>query len=257
MSIPKKIRFEVFKRDKFTCQYCGKSAPDVVLNCDHVHPKAKGGKDDILNLITSCFDCNQGKKDRLLSDDTAVAKQKAQLDLLQDRREQLEMMVEWHKGLRDLKEDEVATVAEYWAEGLGGHFIINDSGRKTLKKLITKFSIKAVLEAIDIALHQYITYSDNAPTRESVEVAWAKIGGICALRQSQNKVDMPRLFYIRGILRKRLHYFDNTRGLQLLKRCAELDASMDGLTEMAKSVPNWTRFREITESYIAKQEEQI
>lgn len=30
-SISKKLRFEVFKRDGFTCQYCGRMAPDVVL----------------------------------------------------------------------------------------------------------------------------------------------------------------------------------------------------------------------------------
>ncbi|OAM26482.1 MULTISPECIES: HNH endonuclease [Eikenella] len=30
-SITKKLRFEVLKRDSFTCQYCGKAAPDVVL----------------------------------------------------------------------------------------------------------------------------------------------------------------------------------------------------------------------------------
>lgn len=30
-SIGKKTRFEVFKRDSFTCQYCGQKAPDVIL----------------------------------------------------------------------------------------------------------------------------------------------------------------------------------------------------------------------------------
>jgi len=30
-TISKKIRFEVFKRDSFTCQYCGKSAPEIIL----------------------------------------------------------------------------------------------------------------------------------------------------------------------------------------------------------------------------------
>ena len=38
MSISKKIRFEVFKRDGFTCQYCGKSPPGVTLEADHIKP---------------------------------------------------------------------------------------------------------------------------------------------------------------------------------------------------------------------------
>ena len=57
----KKIRFEVFKRDSFTCQYCGQSAPQVILEVDHIVPVSKGGDDELTNLITSCRDCNRGK----------------------------------------------------------------------------------------------------------------------------------------------------------------------------------------------------
>lgn len=57
----KTLRFKVFERDEFTCQYCGKKPPKVVLEVDHIYPKSKGGTDDILNLITACLDCNRGK----------------------------------------------------------------------------------------------------------------------------------------------------------------------------------------------------
>jgi len=77
--VTKKTRFEVFKRDKFTCQYCGKSAPDVVLNIDHINPVKNKGDNNILNLITACFDCNPVKKARLLSDESTVKKQINQL----------------------------------------------------------------------------------------------------------------------------------------------------------------------------------
>lgn len=59
--LSKKIRFEVFKRDDFTCQYCGNVPPSVVLEVDHIIPVSKGGDNDINNIITSCFDCNRGK----------------------------------------------------------------------------------------------------------------------------------------------------------------------------------------------------
>src|SRR5687767_268821 len=101
-AISKKTRFEVFKRDGFKCQYCGKCAPDVILNVDHIHPVSKGGENDILNLITACEDCNGGKSDRLLSDDSVMAKQRAQLEELNERREQLEMMLQWRDGLKDI-----------------------------------------------------------------------------------------------------------------------------------------------------------
>lgn len=62
--LTKRIRFEVFKRDKFTCQYCGQESPEVILNVDHVDPVANGGgyppmpikqhyKDRMLDLHTS------------------------------------------------------------------------------------------------------------------------------------------------------------------------------------------------------------
>ncbi len=60
------IRFEVLTRDSYTCQYCGKKAPYVVLNIDHVVPLVNGGTDGVGNLITSCVACNNGKADRIL-----------------------------------------------------------------------------------------------------------------------------------------------------------------------------------------------
>ena len=56
-----KTRFAVLKRDNFTCQYCGRKAPEVILEVDHIYPKSKGGKNEIDNYKTSCRDCNIGK----------------------------------------------------------------------------------------------------------------------------------------------------------------------------------------------------
>lgn len=60
-SFSKKDRFEIFKRDNFTCQYCSIKAPNAVLEIDHIIPICKGGKNDLNNLTTACFDCNRGK----------------------------------------------------------------------------------------------------------------------------------------------------------------------------------------------------
>lgn len=61
MSISKPLRFEVFRRDSFTCQYCGAKPPDTVLEVDHVHPRSLGGPDALSNLKTACWNCNRGK----------------------------------------------------------------------------------------------------------------------------------------------------------------------------------------------------
>lgn len=41
--LSKKTRFDVFKRDQFRCQYCGRTPPTVVLEVDHVVPVAENG----------------------------------------------------------------------------------------------------------------------------------------------------------------------------------------------------------------------
>jgi 5-methylcytosine-specific restriction endonuclease McrA len=56
-----KRRFAILKRDNFTCQYCGRKAPDVPLEVDHIIPKSYGGSDKRSNLITCCYECNIGK----------------------------------------------------------------------------------------------------------------------------------------------------------------------------------------------------
>jgi Restriction endonuclease len=61
MTINKRTRFEVLKRDNHTCRYCGATAPDVKLHIDHVTPVALGGTDTTDNLVAACVDCNLGK----------------------------------------------------------------------------------------------------------------------------------------------------------------------------------------------------
>ena len=59
--IPPKLRFDVLRRDKYVCQYCGACGPNVELQIDHIIPVARGGKDEMNNLKTACFDGNSGK----------------------------------------------------------------------------------------------------------------------------------------------------------------------------------------------------
>lgn len=61
-SISPRVRFEVLRRNKFCCSYCGKAAVDGYrLVIDHIKPVSKGGTNDIDNLTASCDDCNSGK----------------------------------------------------------------------------------------------------------------------------------------------------------------------------------------------------
>ena len=61
---PNFTRFNVFLRDKFTCQYCGDKRD---LTFDHLLPKSKGGVSDWENVVTACSTCNVIKGGRLYS----------------------------------------------------------------------------------------------------------------------------------------------------------------------------------------------
>ena len=104
--VSKKIRFEVFKRDNFTYQYCGRKAPDVVLEVDHITPVAESGDNSIMNLITSCKDCNRGKGARKLDINTALEKQRKELEEINEKRNQLEMMAKWRGELKKIEESQ-------------------------------------------------------------------------------------------------------------------------------------------------------
>lgn len=61
VGIGAKLRYEVLRRDNYTCRFCGSSAPDVFLQIDHVIPRSQGGQDAVSNLQVLCEECNQGK----------------------------------------------------------------------------------------------------------------------------------------------------------------------------------------------------
>lgn len=57
-------RRNIFKRDKFVCQYCGEQPGTDALTIDHVVPRAQGGESRWDNCVLACVDCNHRKADR-------------------------------------------------------------------------------------------------------------------------------------------------------------------------------------------------
>ena len=51
-------RKRIFKRDKYTCQYCTSKKN---LTIDHVIPRSRGGKNTWRNMVTCCYRCNSYK----------------------------------------------------------------------------------------------------------------------------------------------------------------------------------------------------
>lgn len=241
-SLTNKVRFEIFKRDSFKCQYCGKSAPDVVLEVDHIIPVAKGGTNDILNLVTSCHTCNSGKSDRKLDDFTEVEKQKKQLDELNERRKQLEMMIQWRKGLNGIEEDKLSVLVDRWDEDVNP-FTVSETGKKKLKRMIKKYDFNLIMDSIEKAIDQYIQYVNGEPTKESAEHAFNKIEGIIKGTLNPLPDYMKELYYIRGIMKNRFGYVNEWQAIEMLKAAYEHGDSTEEIKAMVLECRNWTEFR--------------
>lgn len=59
-------RQNIYARDRYECQYCGKRPPLSELTYDHVVPRALGGPTDWTNIVTCCIACNRHKGGKLL-----------------------------------------------------------------------------------------------------------------------------------------------------------------------------------------------
>jgi len=81
----RRLRFRIFRRDGFTCQYCGRGILDgVQLTLDHLVPKSQGGELICENLVCCCLDCNQGRWNDILSD-WKIEDLKRELDYLGEK----------------------------------------------------------------------------------------------------------------------------------------------------------------------------
>jgi hypothetical protein len=149
MAITKKIRFEVFKRDGFTCQYCGNHPPEIILEVDHIHPVSKGGSDDINNLIASCFDCNRGKTNiELKKIPNSLSENK---EILEEKEQQY---LEYNKLLKKINkrmDKEIDQVEGVFREWFPNRILLDNFKKLSLKKFISKLGVFSVCDAMNLA----------------------------------------------------------------------------------------------------------
>ena len=259
-TISKKTRFEVFKRDSFTCQYCGESAPKVLLELDHIMPIAKGGTDEILNLITSCNPCNNGKRANLLSDDSVITKQRNQLEYLEERRQQMELLFEWKKSLSALDDETNEHVFSYINRNIEP-YQLSEKSRQSMVKLLKKYGLEALLKSVDLAAEKYIRFDDEGQvTQDSANAYSTKIGGILV---NEGKSDVEKkMSYIKGICRNRFNYWNVEQGSKLLQeyvnalrdqKYSEDQVYRDLENELQPRTidcRNWSQWRQLLEKWI-------
>jgi hypothetical protein len=192
MAVGKRLRFEVFKRDAFTCAYCGRTPPDVLLHIDHIVPLAAGGTDALDNLITACSDCNLGKGASGLNVRPASSVSEERVQELQERiaqaRAYAELVAEEHAAREKLIGRQLAIVGEFWAQQWGateeieedgqGWYVLPDGGlfplESSVRLILKRLPVEEVIEAIEITRTRF-----PAATIDAVHyfygVCWNKV----------------------------------------------------------------------------------
>lgn len=243
--LSKKMRFEVFKRDKFTCQYCGRTAPDVILEVDHIKPVAEGGTNDLINLVTSCKDCNRGKGKRELSDDSAVKVQQEQLKELAKKSEQLEMMVKWKDELLSLGDREVDLIVGYISDTYGVE--VTERGRSNIRIWLKKYNAEELISAVDGAFSK--GYEPEKAFREIPKCAYYNKNPI--------RWDIKQILYLRKILINRLSYVNNNHAYALIERALYQEGvPFEDVKTLCCTCRTWTQFKDWIMEYFEDETDQ-
>jgi len=173
-AISTRDRFEVFKRDRFTCTYCGGKPPEVTLHVDHITPVAKGGDNDPANLVTSCSDCNLGKSDVPL-DQTRAAVKRSTLNDLHEQRDQMEAYQAFLMEERSRREGH----ADLIARGLEAVILrtVTIKQRAQIIHFLKEIPAAEVMDAVDVLALKDDLSGD----------AWRYFCGICWTKIKQSK----------------------------------------------------------------------
>jgi hypothetical protein len=169
--VSKKLRFEVFKRDGFACQYCGAHPPDVLLEIDHIISVKDGGGNDEGNLFASCFDCNRGKGARPLSSAPKSLAEKGE-----EIRER-EVQLLGYREIMQLRADRIE--ADMWrvADALVKDASTNGMNRDWLRGIKTfndRLPLHDVLEAVETAYAKK-PFSNARRFKYFCGICWKKI----------------------------------------------------------------------------------
>lgn len=176
MAVSKRTRFEVFKRDRFTCQYCGRKPPAVTLEVDHVVAESAGGPDTHFNLITACFDCNRGKGAVFLSD--LIQPLADQLEKAKEQRENMEAYNQFLIEQRRAEEEAIIDLGRYWHDKFArvrqrGKWVFGGEREASIRNFLRRMPSEKIREAMDLAEARVRATSKDDLRR------WRYFCGIC------------------------------------------------------------------------------
>ena len=191
-NISNSLRFDVFQRDNHTCQYCGRKAPYVELQVDHLIPVAKDGTDDFDNLVTSCRDCNSGKSAKLIASFTKGCSREEWREELRNQRMQL----------LEEKREKLEEVVQYWAE-CRNTYRLSDYDLEAIYDFIERYEPEWIKVAIQITVSQHPSPSNYAKYVGGILRNWGKNGpphDIANLKLGTRKATEKQIKFIRDLL---------------------------------------------------------
>ena len=200
-----------------------------------------------MNLITSCFDCNRGKGKRKLTENKEMQLQIQQLKEINQKREQLEMMLKWKQELDNFENEQVNKIETLLQEKTG--YTFSEYGKKVCKNNIKEFGFDEVYESTIISINQYYNKNDD----DSVTKVSNYIGKICHTRRRQKDNPLEyKINYLCKIAKNRFSYFDNIKTRIYLRKFFELD-DFEYLKEIFCESRNWTDLKNNLESYYGEE----
>lgn len=173
-----KLRFEIFKRDKFVCQYCGGKPPESVLVVDHVHPVSKGGSDEQENLITSCERCNQGKGDKPVASELSPLVKTMEIE-----KERFDQLREYESFLSQKSEQMqkwVSVISDEWIRLDGedpSKYQISEKQERAVRRFLKLLPATEIIDALRITFDRLENASPHVQFKYFCAVCWRKSRG--------------------------------------------------------------------------------
>jgi hypothetical protein len=181
MTVSKRLRFEILRRDNHACRYCGATAPEAKLTVDHVVPTALGGADEPANLVAACAACNSGKSSS--SPDTPIV-----ADVASDA-------IRWGSAIQraadtmladlERREQGYTKFAERWNSWGGGAIPLPPDWKPTVDSFVAAgLPLPLLLECVDIAMGQPKVRQANI-FRYLCGVAWNRVTALQEAAKAQ------------------------------------------------------------------------
>lgn len=162
------------------------------------------------------------------------------------------MMAEWRLELENIDEMTALMAEEAWYRAIENAAKLLDNGKHDVRKWVKQHGLEAVFNGISAACMSYLHRGEDGKfSLESLNHAFDMIPRVISVqKRSIAKPYLQRLYYARGILRRRLHYVNDRMAVQLMEDAISWGADVEKLVELCKEVRNWSEFRATVDDFI-------